>query len=515
MKARRPNWNRDTGGASGFTEVTHDLRPFFNAPHGLNAIPLGINTPGGNTGAYWQTQLHQGHGLCLAPNSGGKGASVLIPALLTYSGSVLGVDVKGEAEFCTAPMRRAMGQRVINLDPWHEVNKYGGGRAIEPTTRFNPLGFIRAGSRTFNDDVAALADALIISTPGENPHWPDSARQFVAGLIALVKEKYGNKATLKQVRKLMSADVPLLIQRIADVRRLYPDSLAASKLKRFAEATTSDEIKSVRSTAITQTDFLDSPDLADALEDDTPPFNLDEFATRPTTIYVVLPPDKLITHGRWLRMILALTMRAITRAPRVPTVPALMLIDEMGTIGPLRPLEAGYGLLRGYGVRFFGFLQSLGQLKADYPSTWQNFFGNCSIVQVLGARDMETASYISELLGTTTLHKTPGETALDWIRDVNSGNPGASMGGNNSKGSRPVMYPHELAMLLGHDPSHLEACTQLLMFRQGGHNALMLQNPYFREKRWAGMYRNPPQFTRRPTPANDNRWSFFKKAAGM
>ena len=70
------------------------------------------------------------HLLTIAPTGAGKGIGCVIPNLLAYSGSVLVTDPKGENYAVTAGRRRAMGQRVMALDPFGLV----GGSAC-----FNPM----------------------------------------------------------------------------------------------------------------------------------------------------------------------------------------------------------------------------------------------------------------------------------------------------------------------------------------------------------------------------------------
>ena len=66
---------------------------------------------------------HKGHALTFGRTRGGKGVSAIIPALLTYKGSMVVIDPKGENAWITAQRRRDMGHRVVILDPWGEVNR--------------------------------------------------------------------------------------------------------------------------------------------------------------------------------------------------------------------------------------------------------------------------------------------------------------------------------------------------------------------------------------------------------
>lgn len=76
------------------------------------------------------------HALLVAPTGRGKGVGFVIPNLLTFQGSVVVLDVKGENFRETSRRRRAMGDRVIRFAPadWS-------GR---PTHRYNPLQRIAA-----------------------------------------------------------------------------------------------------------------------------------------------------------------------------------------------------------------------------------------------------------------------------------------------------------------------------------------------------------------------------------
>ncbi|WP_421414221.1 type IV secretory system conjugative DNA transfer family protein [Agrobacterium tumefaciens] len=60
---------------------------------------------------------------------GGKGRSVIMPIALDYPGSIVLIDIKGEAAAVTARRRREMGQEVVILEP------FGRERMPRPLTR--------------------------------------------------------------------------------------------------------------------------------------------------------------------------------------------------------------------------------------------------------------------------------------------------------------------------------------------------------------------------------------------
>ena len=139
-----------------------------------------------------------------------------------------------------------------------------------------------------------------------------------------------------------------------------PKSVAAMKLGRFVRDTT--EVAGVLSAAQTQTAFLDTmPQQEDS------DFSFDELATGRATIYLVIPATQLRDNGRWLRLMVSMAIRAVARIRASLDLPVLFLLDEFGTVGRLEVVENAYGLMRGFGIAVWAFLQDLNQLSQDYP----------------------------------------------------------------------------------------------------------------------------------------------------
>ncbi len=184
-------------------------------------------------------QTTKRHLLSVAPTRTGKGVSLIVPNLLVYAGSAMVIDPKGENAWLTAEFRRkSLCQKVLILDPWGEVNRRYGEKTgkLETIARFNPLSILDPESEHYADDLAYLADALVINQ-GKDPHWDDSARELVAGLISYVIEDsdYRPKASLGLVRQMLSrpaADIRLLA---TEAQKLGPESVAARKLGFYAQ----------------------------------------------------------------------------------------------------------------------------------------------------------------------------------------------------------------------------------------------------------------------------------------
>src|SRR3546814_3866982 len=80
-------------------------------------------------------------------------------------------------------------------------------------------------------------------------------------------------------------------------------------------------------------------------------FTFADVKAKATTVYLVLPPDRLATYARWLRLMLAQGLTDLARAPASPARPVLFLLDEFAALGRLEPVERAMGLMAGYGIQ--------------------------------------------------------------------------------------------------------------------------------------------------------------------
>ena len=99
------------------------------------------------------------HLLLTAPTRSGKGVGVVQPALLTWEGSAVTLDMKGENHRKTAGYRHECGQRVIVFDPVEPEGK---------THRWNPLAYVRRGTLFQVDDLQRIA-AFLYPPNDKNP----------------------------------------------------------------------------------------------------------------------------------------------------------------------------------------------------------------------------------------------------------------------------------------------------------------------------------------------------------
>jgi type IV secretion system protein VirD4 len=377
------------------------------------------------------------HLLLFGPNGTGKGTRFLIPNLLTIKDrSIVVIDPKGELAAVTADYRRTIGD-VVLLNPFGVLGLGSEG--------FNPLAALDPDSPYFYDDAAALGEALI-KVESKDPHWSESAQGLIVALIMWEKLQRGDKANLENVREMLTEPDrsenytekgKKLERQIGGLRHtatLMTDGgyEIASLSSRFAGRDTN-ELASIRSTGDTQTRWLLSKPMRDDLK--KPGVDFRKLKDKPTTVYVILPAERMRTHSTWLRLVVVSALRALYRPGGLRT---LFLIDEMPALGHLGPLEDAFGLVRGYNVQIAGICQDLAQLKALYEERWESFLANAGVVQGFAPNDLTTADWMSRRAGQTTL------IASNTSENLSPATGQRSEGTSWNQVGRALYLPHEL-----------------------------------------------------------------------
>lgn len=125
----------------------------------------------------------EGHLLTIAPTGAGKGVSCVIPALLRYPGDVVVMDPKGENYSVTAMHRRKMGQKIVLIDPFGQVDSehYEGAPDHRSINVFSLLPFLASTESAAAESLAAMLIRSDYET--KDQFWEISATNIFAGLI--------------------------------------------------------------------------------------------------------------------------------------------------------------------------------------------------------------------------------------------------------------------------------------------------------------------------------------------
>lgn len=330
------------------------------------------------------------HVVTIAGARAGKSSTVLIPNLLRYPGSVLVLDPKGELARATAAQRRRMGQHVFVLDPFGETGV--------PTASHNPFTELGHGRpEHVAADAAQLADALIISN-NKDPHWTDSGKNIVRGIILHLLSRSPERASIREMRRLLSGTPPELEALFSAMTESVAFEDIVSNIGRSFLGKPERELASIMSTTQEQTAPLD--DLAHITRRSD--FELGQLQSGKLSIYLVLPGMRIGTHYRWLRLVIQQALAAMERAPvRRGSLPVWFVLEEFPALGHMRSIETAAGLMAGFGVKLWSVLQDLTQLQTHYPKSWETFLGNTGVIQAFGNADVTTTEYLAKKLGST------------------------------------------------------------------------------------------------------------------
>ena len=338
----------------------------------------------------------EGHVLTVAPTRSGKGVSCVIPNLLDHPGSLLITDPKGENYAVTSTWRRRAGHDVFALDPFD---------LVEGLASYNPVDLVDVSSPDAVDDARMLADMLVLSEGKEasdQSFWNEEARGLLTGLVLhAASSDDPSSRTLGHVRAVLTQQPNALNETL----EAMSESEAAGGLVARAAARilqkADRERSGVISTTQSHTHFLDSPRMKRVLGSST--FDFGALKRDPTTIYLVLPTDRIESYARWLRLMIACGLLAITRVRGQPKERVLFLLDEFAHLRRMHPVQRDIGLAGGYGVRFWLVLQDLSQLRSTYGEAWQTFLANVDLLQAFGTSDWDTAEYLSKMTGDATI----------------------------------------------------------------------------------------------------------------
>jgi type IV secretion system protein VirD4 len=423
-----------------------------------------------------------GHLFLCAGARRGKGATLLVNALLEWRYSAVVFDPKAELVSITGFFRRAFG-KVYVLNPLDLYLKTLKGLK---QARFNPMSILDPASVSFHALCDKIAGTLVLNEEGNGKHFSDGARILVSGIIAaLARHGEDAKRNLVEVARVISSGEGLF--RFCRNAMTSNDPYIVQKLQRFAlrsDAKPGDELRDVIATAITNLGFI-TGGIADSLKGSD--FRFADLKKKPgTTVYVCLPLSTLDVSDKYFRLLLDCFLTdLLEEGQHGKGKSVLCLVDEMAQIGPhMKSLENAMGMAAGAaGLQLWCVLQDISQLRGMFPQTWETFIQNCGVTMWFGARDQSTREYISKLSGATEVMSRSRNASPDRITGQVMISESASQFG------RPLVLPHEAGQL---------SSDEMLLFAEGVHGPIRAKRKfYFKCAEYRGKYRENPYFKKR------------------
>jgi type IV secretion system protein VirD4 len=351
---------------------------------------------GKTTGPFWPgrylTNGDQPHSLVVAPTRAGKGVGVVIPTLLTFKGSVIALDVKGELFDLTSRARLAGGDRVFKFAPLD---------AAARTHCYNPVLDIVAmpPERQFAE-ARRLATNLLIAKGKGSEGFLDGARDlFVAGILFCIEQ--GNP-TIGAVYDLFSqpGEKYKLFARLAEESK-------SKEAQRIFDNMAGNDTKILTS----YTSVLGDGGLnlwADPLikaATSRSDFSVYDLRRRAVTVYLCVSPNDLELLAPLMRLLFQQVVSILQRKMPGKDEPlqVLFLFDEFKHLGKVEAIETAVTTIAGYQGQFMFIVQSLSALTGAYEETGKhNFLSNTGVQVFMATADDETPNYISKAIGDYT-----------------------------------------------------------------------------------------------------------------
>lgn len=385
-------------------------------------------------GAYLR---HDGpeHVLCFAPTRSGKGVGLVVPTLLTWPGSAIVHDIKGENWQLTSACRAAVG-RVLLFDPTNPES-----------AAYNPLLEVRRGETEVRD-VQNIADILVDPEGAleRRSHWEKTSHSLLVGAILHVLYAGADK-TLAGVAEFLSdprRPIETTLRAMMTTHHLgdRPHPVVASAARELLNKS-ENERSGVLSTAMSFLGLYRDPVVAKVTRRcDWRIADLVE-AERPSSLYLVVPPSDISRTKPLVRLILNQIGRRLTEdlGARSSRHRVLLMLDEFPALGRLDFFESALAFMAGYGLKAFLIAQSLNQIEKAYGPN-NAILDNCHVRVCFATNDERTAKRVSDALGTATelraMKNYAGHRLSPWLGHLMV---------SRQETARPLLTPGEVMQL--------------------------------------------------------------------
>src|SRR5215813_12501481 len=348
-------------------------------------------------GRYGRSYLrHNGpeHVLCFAPTRSGKGVGLVVPSLLTWPGSAIVHDIKGENWTLTAGFRARYG-RVLLFDPTNAAS-----------AAYNPLLEVRRGEWEVRD-IQNIADILVDPEGSleRRNHWEKTSHSLLVGAILHVlyaepdKTLAGVAAFLSDPRRPIEASLKVMMT-TPHLGEAGPHPVVASAARELLNKS-ENERSGVLSTAMSFLGLYRDPVVGTVTSRCDWRINDLIDVKRPVTLYLMVPPSDISRTKPLVRLVLNQIGRRLTEELKPRNQRLLLMLDEFPALGRLDFFESALAFMAGYGLKSFLIAQSLNQIEKAYGPN-HAILDNCHVRVAFATNDERTARRVSDALGMAT-----------------------------------------------------------------------------------------------------------------
>ncbi|WP_341992022.1 conjugal transfer protein TraG [Azorhizobium sp. AG788] len=446
-----------------------------------------LGTDGVVLGRYERDYLrHDGpeHVLCFAPTRSGKGVGLVVPSLLTWPGSAIVHDIKGENWQLTAGFRARHG-RVLLFDPTNAKS-----------AAYNPLLEVRRGEWEVRD-VQNIADILVDPEGSleKRNHWEKTSHALLVGAILHVlyaetdKTLAGVAAFLSDPKRPIESTLDAMMK-TAHLGEAGPHPVIASAARELLNKS-DNERSGVLSTAMSFLGLYRDPVIAEVTR--RCDWRIADIVggKAPSTLYLVVPPSDINRTKPLIRLLLNQIGRRLTEDLQAKggRHRLLLMLDEFPALGRLDFFESALAFMAGYGLKAFLIAQSLNQIEKAYGPN-NSILDNCHVRVSFATNDERTAKRVSDALGTATEMKAmknyAGHRLSPWLGHLMV---------SRSETARPLLTPGEVMQLPPTDEIVMVAGTPPIRAKKAR---------YYEDSRFRNRVLPPPTLSRSSSAQHDD-----------
>lgn len=333
-----------------------------------------------------------------APTGAGKGVAIVLPNLLSWNGSAVVNDIKGENFEMTSRFRQAYGHEIYVFNPSSNERR---------THRWNPLGYLSADPMLQGKEIQQIAAMLWPPSEDKGEPWkPGSRNLFAAAVRWLVETK--EEPTLPKVARFVATLQEAAIKNEILARKEAGAPFSGELVTGFAQYFSMPEKmrESVRGDFNTGLEVVtNDPLLSLALSGND--FDLRMLRKRPMTIYVITPGPDLSRLQRIINIFFqqAASFNSETEFGQEPDhrCQLMLLMDEFTSMGDVAAVVDKISYFRSYGIKLVTIYQSESQIEGVYGEhRTATFRENHKTRLAFTPVDREEADRISKSLPATT-----------------------------------------------------------------------------------------------------------------
>lgn len=374
-----------------------------------------------------------GHILVIGGSGQGKTQGIVIPTMKTWTGSKIILDCKGDLHLY---------HRKLYQDTGNTVNLFAPD-SPELSFRYDPYELLREGEEdNLAGNAGDLARILLPAPPHTaDPIWYESTVALLTGVI--LYSIHMDLSFIDTIAWVANTSIFEVLSTILESND--------TEAKLFVKELSSVPKKVIRNIGMELSGLI--PLIANSAmrnafsPDDTHQTlswgKLNSLA-EPLDILLLIPEANLKQWESMLRIMIEQLIRTLECRPartyqedELP--PLLILLDEFARLGKVPSIKNGLTTLRSRGVTISLVIQSLAGLEELYgDATARVILDNCPYKVILGAGDVKSCQYFSELVGTApTIQNSISANFQPKSKKA------TSYGIQSSMERRPIIYPQE------------------------------------------------------------------------